>query len=118
MNIKKIKAINEQAANLNKKQMEYFKKLMRRWCADELKHTHDPLKWSLVQEWRTIYIGDNDSGAEYTLIETDGDETDEEITEWVESPWDCTGEKFTTSLEWHRNPCGLISIVNHFNYDY
>lgn len=50
--------------------------------------------------------------------------TDEDIKEYVEdmwerinSPYDCTGKRFTIYIHWHRNPCGLVSFVHYMGID-
>lgn len=53
------------------------------------------------------------------------DLTDEEINEWIRdnmevniySAYDCTGGAFTRWIDWHRNPCGLISYQHHMGLD-
>ena len=69
---------------------------------------------------------DYDSCVEYGFI-VDGDDcTDEEIKEFLDenvriphycSPYDCTGKAFTMFLEWHRNPCGLVSFRHTIGRD-
>ncbi len=47
--------------------------------------------------------------------------TDEEIREYIDeylweriySPYDCTGQPFTRWINWHRNPCGLVSYIHY-----
>ena len=79
---------------------------------------------SLQNEPRRI-AKDYDSCAEYGFIEADGC-TDGEIREWLDenvriphycSPYDCTGKAFTMFLDWHRNPCGLVSYKHTIGYD-
>lgn len=52
------------------------------------------------------------------------DATDEEIQDYfddmrvvINSPYDCTGRAFTSSLTWHRNPSGLVSYVHRMAVD-
>lgn len=84
----------------------------------------DRYAMSLQDEPRRI-ARDYDSFVEYGFYEADG-YTDEEITEFLDeeyriphycSPYDCTGKAFTMFLEWHRNPCGLISFRHTVGYD-
>lgn len=35
----------------------------------------------------------------------------------VHSQYDCTGQLFTSFINWKRNPSGLISFVNHLGID-
>lgn len=51
--------------------------------------------------------------------------TDDEVQEFVDecmtvrifSDYDCTGKAFTRWIDWHRNPCGLISFVHAMSVD-
>lgn len=51
--------------------------------------------------------------------------TDDDIREFVDecmmvriySDYDCTGRPFTRWIDWHRNPCGLISYVHAMALD-
>lgn len=66
---------------------------------------------------------DYEAWTEYGFFEADK-MTDEEIQEcindmWitVNSPYDCTGKEFTMWITWHRNPCGLISVIHRKGLD-
>ena len=55
---------------------------------------------------------------EYGFFEAEG-MSDEEIQECIDdmrivicSPYDCTGRELTLWIDWHRNPCGLISVIH------
>ena len=51
--------------------------------------------------------------------------TDDDIREFVDecmtvriyADYDCTGQSFTRWIDWHRNPCGLISYVHAMALD-
>ena len=51
--------------------------------------------------------------------------TDDDIREFVDecmtvriyADYDCTGRPFTRWIDWHRNPCGLISYVHAMAVD-
>lgn len=52
------------------------------------------------------------------------DMTDEEIQEAIDemrieinSPYDCTGKVFTMWISWHKNPCGLLSVIHRKGLD-
>lgn len=54
------------------------------------------------------------------------DMDDDDVREYIDdnirirppySPYDCTGRPFTMYINWHRNPTGLISFVNHIGLD-
>lgn len=71
---------------------------------------------------RTRYT-DWDSRKDYGFFVGTG-WTDDEIREEIEamtlrvnSPYDCTGQPFTITINWHRNPSGLISYVHWIGYD-
>lgn len=79
---------------------------------------------SLQEEERLCYSDRlGESWLEYGFFEAE-DWTDEEIQEYVDdmeihvySPYDCTGQPFTQWITWHRNPCGLISIIHKKSLD-
>lgn len=80
---------------------------------------------SLLDDSRVYYWNDGESFAEYGFLPSRMSEwTDEEIEEYISdlweyirSPYDCTGKRFTTGIDWHRNPNGRISCVHHFSID-
>lgn len=51
--------------------------------------------------------------------------SDEEVEEWIDDrmrmrvtvPWDCSGQLFTSWIDWHRNPSGLISYRHCIGID-
>ena len=52
--------------------------------------------------------------------------SDDEIREYIDeyiripswwSPYDCTGKPLTCWIDWHRNPCGLVSYVHRIGLD-
>lgn len=53
------------------------------------------------------------------------DLSDDQLKDWVEenmvervnSPYDCTGQRVTCWISWHRNPCGRISYVHRLGID-
>lgn len=63
---------------------------------------------------------DWESGYEYGFFsERVSKYTDEEIEALIDDMWESTGvswspsgRMFTVSIEWHRNPCGLVSYVH------
>lgn len=78
---------------------------------------------SLQDDWHVLYDEDGEGWKEYGFFEAE-DMTDEEINEYVEamrveihSPYDCTGKAFTMWIDWHRNPCGWISVVHRLCLD-
>ena len=75
-------------------------------------------------------IGDFSEDGEYFCVygflpEFCGNFTDDEIKEYLDeymretfnSPYDCTGWRFTLWIDFHRNPCGRISYVHRMGID-
>ena len=88
-------------------------------------HKQKPKRIKSLQEDTRLYYSEKDyeSWLEYGFFEA-GDMTDEEIQEYVDemeihiySPYDCTGKVFTQWITWHRNPCGLISVIHKKSID-
>lgn len=80
---------------------------------------------ALTEEARARYDDDGDGWMEYGYFNGAG-MTDDEVREYLDeyirvrppySPYDCTGRAFTWMLDWHRNPSGLISYINHMTLD-
>ena len=94
----------------------YFLKYMRK------QKPRKPTK-SLQDDWHLIGDESGDHWTEFGFFEV-GDMTDEEIEEHVEgmrervsSPYDCSGQVFTLWIEWHRNPCGWVSVIHRKGID-
>ena len=87
--------------------------------------TFDPLSAPIRGGWRTRCDEDGESMVDYTIIPDNG-ETDEEILEYIRnspvfigsinSPYDCTGKRFTWSYYFHRVPCGIV-LYHHSHLD-
>ena len=45
------------------------------------------------------------------------DEYVDDLRERVTSPYDCSGQRFTHWITWHRNPNGRISVVHRLGID-
>lgn len=69
---------------------------------------------------------DGDEGVvEYGFITLHGEKwTDDEINEELRTmerhnltPYDCSGQLCTTSIRFHRNPCGAVSFVHYLTLD-
>lgn len=139
MNVKKLVSRYANASDLERA-------FLREILKDEAKRASrgkvDPLGESILHKDRTRATGDEswvdygyilpgdivfDFDPDVTPTEWDAylDLTDEEVNEWIEenvvvriySDYDCTGRAFTTSVDWHRNPCGLISYQHHMTID-
>ena len=101
------------------------KMMIDRWLTKKSnnKRMPRPIK-SLQDDWH-IRCDDEDgtNWTEYGFFEAEG-LTDEEIQEYVDgmreeihSLYDCTGREFTLWIEWHRNPCGWISVIHRKGLD-
>lgn len=98
-----------------------FRKFIRDIYAQ--KPTPEPI--SLMECARYCY---DDTGETYTEfgflpdhMNSWGDEAIQEyvndLREYVSSPYDCSGQRFTRWIHWHRNPCGRISVVHRLGID-
>lgn len=71
------------------------------------------------------YRYEDEGWKEYGFIWFNDSETDEDVQEWFDdnmviriySDYDCTGRPFTFTLDWHRNPNGLVSFIHHVLID-
>ena len=83
----------------------------------------DQLEKPITNAWRTVVTDPDDialSGYHFRIMTTDPDEwTDEEIEEYImdevgygsiNSPYDCTGKRFTRWCAWSRQPVGIVMI--------
>lgn len=103
----------------------------------------DRLSMGLMEASRVCWDGDGESWRVYgyimpsdILYHVDRGErhgiwqdylnlTDDEVQEFVDecmtvriyADYDCTGQSFTRWIDWHRNPCGLISYVHAMALD-
>ena len=41
----------------------------------------------------------------------------DDMREYVNSPYDCSGQRFTMWITWHRNPGGRVSFVHRLGID-
>lgn len=82
---------------------------------------------SLWDEPRTVY--DGETRIDFGFVEGFSHDDDDEVEEWFDENvrlhvcgnmhWDCSGQAFTHSLHWHRNPGGdVVSFVHRIGYDY
>lgn len=105
---------------MNKKEKRLLKKFFK---TEQAKPT-----LSLREDKRTYCADDDYDGyVEFGFIPRDTFEwTDEAVKEWLReyvsipyrhSQYDCTGQLFTAWIDWHRNPCGLISFVHRVSID-
>ena len=79
----------------------------------------DELEKPITEEWRHIYMDEiGESGRYYAILPDEG-ETDDELSEWfdqcvayppINSPYDCTGKRFTWLKHIKRTPAGIVVI--------
>lgn len=106
------------------------RKLFKDWYKSsrqgrENRNATDRLSESLRFQRRRIWDHDGEGWKEYGFIWFNDSETDEDVKEWFDdnmviriySDYDCTGRPFTFTLDWHRNPNGLVSFVHHILID-
>ena len=105
-----------------------LRKILKNIEKRKLHNVKDPYAVSLMDEPRKG-CGSFDGYVEYGLYELSEEQermTEQElrneiyeefaIPEW-HSQYDCTGKAFTEYISFHKNPCGLISIIHHVGYD-
>jgi hypothetical protein len=75
---------------------------------------------SLMDEPRRMYTANGESITEYGWCDPEGC-TDEEIQKYFDeqhlkvnwpAQWDCSGQMLTVSINWKRNPNGMVSYVH------
>lgn len=101
--------------------VKHYRDMMKKWYK-KIDRQSGQIKAPLYACDRTRYT-DWDSRKDYGFFVGTG-WTDDEIREEIEamtirvnSPYDCTGRPFTITINWHRNPSGLISYVHWIGYD-
>ena len=104
---------------LNKRYRKLFSKLLRRdGRPDRLVSPFD--------NWRITYNDDGESWVERRVFTSDEDETDEDIYNWcweelavrIYSPWDCTGQAFTTGFSVVRiKGTNKVMVLHHMALD-
>lgn len=97
-----------------------------RQIRDELKridrYYRDPLEKPLTDGWRSQIDAENgEDGKDYRIlvVENPDDWKDEDIEEYImdnvgyppiNSPYDCTGKRFTAWTSWSKQPVGIVMI--------
>lgn len=96
--------------------LQYLEKRFHKTKPKVIKSLQEDTRLHCSDELGTDWI-------EYGFFEAK-DWTDEEIQEFVDdmeihinSPYDCTGMVFTQWITWHRNPCGLVSVIHKKGLD-
>lgn len=82
----------------------------------------DPLEKPLTERWRGIMDDEcGEFGYDYRIFPTENpdDWTDDDIEEYIRcevgyppinSPYDCTGRRFTMWTNWSRQPIGIVMV--------
>jgi len=112
----------------NRETEKKLRKILKNIEKHKLRNVKDPYAVSLMDEPRKG-CGSFDGYVEYGLYELSEEQermTEQElrdeiyeafaIPEW-NSPYDCTGKAFTEYISFHKNPCGLVSIIHHVGID-
>jgi len=102
-----------------------------RKCRDSIKkhlaERIDPLEKPMTEEWRHLYCGElGEDGVDFAILPIENDkETAEDIIEYLEetvayppinSPYDCTGRRFTRNLTAKKTPAGW-AVTHHWALD-
>lgn len=117
-----VKEMCDEAGTCREKRQKHIRAIRDR--IHEL-YNDDPLEKSLMaEEWRHYVREDGEGGADYIIFKDCG-ETDDEIQKYVDeeigyppinSPYDCTGQRFTWDKHWKRTPAGIV-IVHRWALD-
>ena len=84
----------------------------------------DPLAKPITVDWRHAYEFEGESGYDYVIL-TEDNSTDEELDEWfddfvayppINSPYDCTGKRFTWGKHIQRTPAGIV-VIHRWSLD-
>lgn len=112
----------------NKRDEKIVRKFLKRHAKTQMHNLKDPYKVSLMESPRKGN-GSYDGYVEYGLYELSEEQkrmTEQELRDEIyeafaipvwHSPYDCTGKAFTQFISFHKNPCGLVSIIHHVGYD-
>lgn len=85
----------------------------------------DDLEKPITEEWRHIYGNEMGEFGYYYAIFPDEGETDDELSEWfdsciayppINSPYDCTGKRFTSMKHIRRTKAGIV-VIHGWNLD-
>lgn len=107
-------------------QINLWKKKRVRQIRDKIakidREFRDPLEKPMYEGWRTVCRDEyGEDGYDYRILQAGdpADWTDEEIEEYImcevgyppiNSPYDCTGKRFTAWTSWSRQPIGIVMI--------
>ena len=112
----------------NKRDEKIVRKFLKRCAKTQMHNLKDSYKVSLMDSPRKGN-GSYDGYVEYGLYELSEEQkrmTEQELRDEIyeafaipvwHSPYDCTGKAVTQFISFHKNPCGLVSIIHHVGYD-
>ena len=105
------------------------RKILKRFVKNQLRDVKDSYEQKSLMDMPRKYWESYDGYVEYGLYElTEAQKNMSEkelrdliyeefaIPEW-HSQYDCTGKAFTQFINFHKNPCGLVSIIHHVGFD-
>lgn len=104
------------------KEEKAWRKFLKKWEGQRPAKEVLPL----MDKERNHYDEDGEGLTEYGFLpEKYSKFTDDEVNEFlnefmkleIRSPYDCTGQRFTQWIDWHRNPCGRISYQHRIGID-
>ena len=112
---------------LTREQEKILRRTLKRIYKLDHSTSYDVWDAPLTDAPRSFYdpVNPDDGWVQYGYF--DGtNKTDVDVREYIDeyirvrppySAYDCTGRPFTAWIDWHRNPCGLISYINHMRLD-
>ena len=111
--------------SFSEEQINHWKRETTRQIRDKIakidREFRDPLEKPLYEGWRTVCHDEyGEDGYDYRILPVNpADWTDDEIEEYImcevgyppiNSPYDCTGKRFTAWTSWSRQPIGIVMI--------
>ena len=111
--------------SFSEEQINHWKRETTRQIRDKIakidREFRDPLEKPLYEGWRTVCHDEyGEDGYDYRILPVNpADWTDAEIEEYImcevgyppiNSPYDCTGKRFTAWTRWSRQPVGIVMI--------
>ena len=100
-----------------------FRRAIKTWyklehggiCRSTRPLTEEARYYSGEEDWESYTEYGFLRGTDYTDAELE--EIREDMWLRVTSPYDCSGQRFTRWITFHRNPCGLISYTHRIGID-
>ena len=116
-----IRERNVPADKINEWRRKYIGEI-RRELARIDREFPDPLEKPMTEGWRSLMDDEcGEEGYDFRIlpVKNPDDWEDEEIEEYIlnkvgyppiNSPYDCTGKRFTMWVNWKRQPAGIVMI--------